>query len=238
MTDWPIPAEDRVLRALEPPPLSAGFADRMMARLPGENRTWSSRPSARAGWQRLSRPLIAGVGLAVLSVGAAASGLLGKDIRNMPVIAQIAQTVAPDPKPTISAKVAEKPVPAPVPAKVPEIVNAEPLKTPRELRAERIVDRLEHRAERRAALGLPPRDPQARRAIRRQLAAMPPAERRALVKEVREERLERMTPEQRERWEAWRERRRALRDLGRDGLQGGPLVVPETADPPAPTPTP
>jgi hypothetical protein len=243
MTDFSS-REDRLLRALDPPPLSAGFADRVMAGLPrGGTQARATGRDRRGGWRRISRPLLAGVGFAVLSVGAAASGLLGTRIQNMPVIASIAESVAPEPKPAPKpVQVAAKPKTS-AQAKTPEIVNAEPLATPREAwreeRAERIVDRLERRAERRKEMGLPPRDPQARRAIRRQLAAMPTAERRALVQEIRKERLERMTPEQRERWEAWRERRHTLRDMGRDGLQGGPLIVPESADPPeTPTPTP
>lgn len=86
-------AEARMLDRFAPPPLSPGFADRIMARLPHEAVTVPRRRDPRGGWRRGRIALIAGVGSALLSVGAAASGILGVTVQNMPVITTIADAV-------------------------------------------------------------------------------------------------------------------------------------------------
>ena len=82
--------EMRMLDRFAPPPLPAGFADRVLTKLPTETVSPPRRRDPRGGWRRGRVALIAGVGSALLSVGAAAAGLLGVTVQNMPVITSIA----------------------------------------------------------------------------------------------------------------------------------------------------
>lgn len=202
MTGWPNAAEDRLLRSIAPPPLSAGFADRVLAALPADGAPLPPlRPARdrRGAWRRPRTWLIGGIAAGLLSVGAAAAGLLGGRIQNLPVIATIAQAVTPmapvPAKPKL--RLAEKPKPAVPPNAQPaaaEPVAALPVtrhELQREVIAQRIADRIERRQARRAAMGLPSGDPHMRRALRQRLQQVPPAERAALIARVRDIRQER-----------------------------------------------
>ncbi len=103
MTERFSDAEARLLDRFGPPPLAPGFADRVTARLPSDTALVPKRRSARGGWRRGRIALVAGVGSTLLSVGAAAAGLLGARVQNMPVITTIATAVdAPRATPVVA----------------------------------------------------------------------------------------------------------------------------------------
>ena len=245
MSSWPNPAEDAALRSVSPPPLSGDFADRVLARLearsegPPEARPLRDR---RGEWKRGRVILISGVAAGLLSVGAAASNLFGVLIRNVPVVGTWVEAVAPTkPKPKLVKEraphaptgVASKPVPVaePVAAVSPEpALPPLPREVRREAAAERIAQALDRRDQRRRENGLPPKPPRLNPQMRERLKFLPPEERRALVRRVRDLRTEaaiargesppppvrlqprQLTPEQRERRREWRERTRAMRE--------------------------
>jgi hypothetical protein len=93
MTDAFSEAEARILDRFAPPPLAPGFADRVVTRLPFDAVPLPRRGDPRGGWRRGRVALLAGIGGALLSVGAAAAGLLGARLQNMPVITTIATVV-------------------------------------------------------------------------------------------------------------------------------------------------
>ncbi len=207
-------AEHAALRAVEPPPLSLDFTDRVMARLndPRDPSTALRAPRGdrRGRWRRTGIVLMSGVVAGLLSVGAAASGLLGTSIQSLPVVSFVVQKLTPKrPKPLKIAHKTAKLVPvktvvvaqAAVPPPASDAASAsDPSPLPlrprivrREARVERIAARIERRAERRRLLGLPtkPRAPEAKVRLRNQLRQLPPQERRALWQRVRELRRER-----------------------------------------------
>jgi len=236
---FPDTHEDRLLRAVEPPPVSGGFADRVMAALPAIEPTRSAPRDRRGPWLRKRKIVIASVAAGLLSVGAAAAaGLLGGRMQRLPVIATIAEAV--NPRPVVAPKIiAKRPTTVTPPAKKDASVSVlTELDARREMAAQRIADRIARREAWRAARGLPPVDPGIRRVAQARLEQLPPGERRALVERVQairneraasgadetplpetrverrqrwRERLKPLSPEERERLREWRERRRAIR---------------------------
>lgn len=203
------------------PPLSGNFADRVMAKaIEGDDiaalpPVVPPRSTARRGlWTRGRRMMIGAASLSLISAGAAATGVFGDAAKNVPVIGPLIAIVAPnpDPKPKVIAAPKPKPAPAaPAPAPLPVVVEeappievAEP--TPREvippyvrrqIRREMIAQRLVDQIERNEALGITP-TPEQRALIAERLAQLPPGQRLALIKRVREIRRERqaaITPE-------------------------------------------
>lgn len=243
-------ATARALDRLTVPPLSPGFADRIVAA--ASTRTAADalpmpvapRGAARRGaWARGRRVLIGVAAFGLMSAGAAATGVFGDVAKNVPVIGPLIASVAPKPKPVAVAKPklakVAKPVPPPVavaPPVEPAAPSPETVTSPRErraLRREFVAQRLVDRIERREALGLE-LTPAERARFAERLAKLPPRQRLALIKRVREIRRERnadlppaemtspppraiplLTPEQRQqlredrirRREAWRLRR-------------------------------
>ena len=213
MTDWLTPSEDAALRSVDAPPLSADFSDRVMAQLDARLRAKPEARSAadrRGPWKRGRVILISGLAAGLLSVGAAASGLFGISIRNMPVVGVFVERLSPAkpvlaaakpiPKPAVSTPKAQLSA-APIAEPVASVSDQPPLGLPgmrRELRrevvAQRIVDRMQQRDERRQALGLPSRPQAMAPKMRERLRALPLDERRALLQRVREIRAERLIP--------------------------------------------
>ncbi len=150
--------EAAMLGRFVPPPLAPGFADRVTARLPSEGVIVPKRRDPRGGWRRGRIALVAGVGSALLSVGAAASGILGITVQNMPVIATIAAAVdAPRAKPVA---VDPKPVRAALARPKPEVRGQTGERAPPPLvqtqlpEATRLAEQIEARMKRRDARGL------------------------------------------------------------------------------------
>lgn len=219
------PALAAALDRFAPPPMRAGFADRVteaaLARAPSTPQP-PLRRSGRGRWTRTRMTLVGVATFGLVSAAAAASGVFGPITRETPVIGRIIASVAPSviakpkPKPVQLAKA--KPRPAEGAKSVaampkPALPSAEPpLTDVQEARAQRIADRLEQRAERRKERGLPPR-PIPRWKIKQALKDIPPEERRATIKRARELRREAkglppVTDEQRlskraERQEKW-----------------------------------
>jgi hypothetical protein len=210
MTDWLNPAQDAALRRPEPPPLSRDFAANVMARLPAAA---APLPQPNGGrirrrpWQRARNAAVAVAAVGLISISAAASGLFGVTVRNMPVISSLAERIAPKPhiaKPPkadparpalIKAARPDRAAPVSVPTVEPASLAEPALKLNPEIRreafAERIVERMERRAVRRAMRGLPPaRHPLPPR-LREKLRAMAPEDRQALMSRVREMRRQR-----------------------------------------------
>ena len=108
------PAMAAALDRLTPPPISLDFADRVMA----QTEAGSPLPpviapsdTRRSRWVR-GRNIVLGVaGFSLLSATAAAAGLLGKSAQSLPVIAQIADRIAPQPKTRPVVRKAEQPNP-------------------------------------------------------------------------------------------------------------------------------
>ena len=196
------PAMAAALDSLSPPAMSADFAERVMAvamTKPALLPNAAPRRTRRSRWARGRNMVFGLAGFSLLSAAAAASGLLGKSVQSLPVIAQIAEriTAAPEPRP--------KPRPVPrktEPVSVPEqpvASEAEPAITAlpverdevrRELIARRIAQRIDERMAERGAM----RDGQGRLPIppqmRERLRQLSPEERRALLERVREIRRE------------------------------------------------
>ncbi len=149
-------AEARMLDSFGPPPLAPGFADRVTARLSADILPPAKRRDPRGSWRRGRVALFAAVGGTLLSVGAAAAGLLGARMQSMPVITTIAEAVdapraAPTPAPTAQRNGAlAKSAAAATGGNV-----AAPIVPPTQQNdAELLADRIEARMKRRDALGL------------------------------------------------------------------------------------
>ncbi len=209
MTDYD-PAMAAALDQLQPPPISLDFADRVMAATqsaPVPPPVVAPRP-ARRGWARKRNWAMGVAGLSLLSAAAAASGVLGESLQNLPVISVIAAQIAPKPKvkpklvtpPKPTPEVAKKPepvataipvieAPAPVIAQLP--VSREEVR--REIVAQAIANRIAKREALRKARGqqsLPMHMPPA---ARERLAQMPPDERKMLIERIRQIRQEQMS---------------------------------------------
>lgn len=232
------------------PPLSAGFADRVVAAATGPAKpiplAVPSRRDRRGGWVRGHRVVIGAVAFGLMSAAAAATAIFGDVARTMPVIGPLIASIAPartEPK-------AKKPIgvkPAVAKADEPQaraVADAPPIETPlavlperreirREFVAQKIAARLERRAEVRAELGLPPKPPRLARVLP-VLRRLPPDERAALVERVRE-----IRQEQREQGVRAPERELLVPDrvpeiAPRAGLPSAPVsdvAVPAGADP-------
>jgi hypothetical protein len=219
MTD-PNPIDGATARALDRydvPPLSPGFAGRVVAKaLSGEAiaplpPVTEPRRSGRTVWARGRRVVIGVAAFSLMSAAAAATGVFGDAAKNVPVIGPLIAIVAPAPKP--KAVVTPKPKPAPAAPKLvpPPIVDEEPPievadPTPvevippqvrRQIRREMIAQRVVDQIERNEALGITP-TPEQRAQFAERLAKIPPAQRLGLIKRIRDIRRERqaaVTPE-------------------------------------------
>ena len=188
------------------PPLSQGFADRVVAAathpanaLPVAAPT---RRDRRGGWVRGHRVIVGAFAFGLMSAAAAATAIFGDVARTMPLIGPLIASIAPE-KPAIRAnkvKTVKPPVVREAQTEQAELADPPSLEAPplvvqerRELRrefvAQKIAFRLEHRAEVRAELGLPPRPVRPAR-ILTVLRRLPPVERAAIVERVREIRQE------------------------------------------------
>ena len=216
----PNPINDLTARALDRynvPPLSAAFADRLVAKaLVGDTLETlppltERRRERRGVWARGRRIVIGVAAFSLMSAAAAATGVFGDAAKNVPVIGPLIAIVAPAPKP--KAIVAPKPKPAPVAPKLapPPIVIEEPViqiaepttgevippRVRRQIRREMIAQRVVDQIERNEALGIKP-TPEERAKFAERLAKLPPGQRLALIKRVRDIRRERqaaITPE-------------------------------------------
>jgi hypothetical protein len=249
MADWLNSAQDAAMKAVSVPPMTAGFADRVIAALPAALDPLPTARPARdrrglwGGWRkRASIGLIAVTGAGLVSM-AAASTLFGVPIRNMPVVGTFVEQVAPKPKPTTQlvkpkakqqdqalrlAPVA-KPVVVEMPMELrPPVISRKDLQ--REVVAQRIADHIAKVQAKRRELGLPPGRPKLTPRMRERLEAMSPEERRALVKRVGELRIDQgplgaqLTPEERAArkaiWEQMTpEQRQAIRQKRREQLR-------------------
>lgn len=232
------PTEKAALDRFAVPPLSAGFADRVVAAsadrpVPDMSASPWQRRSGRRSWRRASI-IGGGIALSLLSAAAAATGYLGEPVRQAvreaPVIGPIIARVAPVKADPVRIAKAPKAVPAAKPA---QAATADPVDMQRAESAQRIVDRIkEVRKERREA-GLPARlTPRERREVWRSL---PPEDRKAVADRVRELRQESraawpsMSSEERaaaienrralrqQRRQMWMDRRRAAENAPREG---------------------
>jgi hypothetical protein len=147
----------------------------------------------------------------LMSAAAAATGVFGDAAKDVPVIGPLIAIVAPAPKP--KAIVAPKPKPAPAAPKLvtpptvaeesptqvaePTLGEVIPPKVRRQIRREMIAQRVVDQIERNEALGITP-TPEQRAQFAERLAKIPPAQRLALIKRIRDIRRERQaaaTPE-------------------------------------------
>lgn len=208
------PTTARALDCFTVPPLSDGFADRVMAgvmaspslldsALPELPTLAATRRNPRGGWRRSGIILAGMAAFSLVSAAAAATGIFGDNIRSTvratPVLGTIIASVAPE-RPKLAHKVKPARVVAPVIiappiVTIPEIAPVEVMMPPpadlrNERIAQRIATRLERRADRRAALGLPPR-PLRKGLIARKLRHLPPEERAKIRQRIREIRAER-----------------------------------------------
>lgn len=215
----PNPIDSATARALDRysvPPLPADFADRLVAKalkVEGVEALPSMRRPRRLrrAWVRGRRLVIGVAALSLMSAGAAATGVFGEAAKNVPVIGPLIAIVAPAPKPKAIAAPKVKTVPAaPKIAPPPVVVDAQPIEvaepTPgevlppalrRQIRREMIAQRVVDQIERNEALGITP-SPEQRAQFAERLAKLPPGQRLALIKRVREIRRERQatsTPE-------------------------------------------
>ena len=214
----PSPIDGATARALDRydvPPLSASFADRLMAKaIEGDDiaalpPVVPLRSLTRRGlWTRGRRMMIGAAALSLISAGAAATGVFGDAVKNVPVIGPLIAIVAPKPDPKPKAIVAPKPKPAPAAPKLasppvigeeaPPIEVAEPTQGQvipayirRQIRREIIAQRVVDQIERNEALGVTP-TPEQRALFAERFAQLPPGQRLALIKRVREIRRERL----------------------------------------------
>lgn len=270
------PVTARALDRFAVPPLSPDFADRVVAKALARTEADAlppvvpARHAARRGvWARGRRVLIGVTAFSLMSAAAAATGVFGDAAKNVPVIGTLIASVAPAPKPKPPVKAKPKPAaPALVAASpattadAPTIGAAEPnadtLLPPtlrRQIRREVVAQRLVDRIERAEALGIKP-TPQQRARMAERLAAMPPQQRVALIRRVREIRRERqiatgeggavqpqaplLSAEERrqfrEEWQRLREERRQRR-LQRQAAGGGG-VASGGEEPATPAPAP
>ena len=215
------PINDATARALDRynvPPLSTSFADRLVAKaLAGDEIVAlppivpPRSPARRGVWARGRKVVIGVAAFSLMSAGAAATGVFGDAAKNVPVIGPLIAIVAPAPKPKAivaptpkPASVAPKLVPPPVvveetPIEVAQPTSGEilPPRVRRQIRREMIAQRVVDQIERNEALGITP-TPEERAKFAERLANLPPGQRLALIKRVREIRRERqaaVTPE-------------------------------------------
>ncbi len=192
------------------PPLSDGFAERVLARTQGRVPIVTpvlTRRDRRGGWARARTVLLSFSALSLISAGAAATGMFGDVAKNVPVLGTLIARVAPAPKRITPAPaklaVAAKPAPVrlapivPAVADAPPIEIASPVLTFREERrdirrnfrkefiARRIVERMDERRAARRAAGLPPQSMPPRAFIQR-WRMLPQEERFAIRQRVRE----------------------------------------------------
>jgi hypothetical protein len=210
----PNPIDGATARALDRysvPPLSNSFADRLVAKaLEGDEIAAlppivpARSPARRGVWARGRRVVIGVAAFSLMSAGAAATGVFGDAAKNVPVIGPLIAIVAPAPKPkTIvapkpkPAPAAPKLVPPPVVVEEPPVEVAEPIagevlppRVRRQIRREMIAQRVVDQIERNEALGITP-TAEDRAKFAERLAQLPPGQRLALIKRVREIRRER-----------------------------------------------
>ena len=209
----PNPIDGATARALDRysvPPLSNSFADRLVAKaLEGDEIAAlppivPARSATRRGvWARGRRVVIGVTAFSLMSAAAAATGVFGDAAKNVPVIGPLIAIVAPTPKP--KAIVAPKPQPAPAAPKLtpppvveePSIEVAQPTpgevlppRVRRQIRRELIAQRVVDQIERNEALGIKP-TAEERAKFAERLAKLPPGQRLALIKRVRDIRRER-----------------------------------------------
>lgn len=188
------------------PPLSQGFADRVVAvathpeaPLPVAVPT---RRDRRGGWVRCHRVIVGALAFGLMSAAAAATAIFGDVARTMPVIGPLIASIAPEKteprikktvsikSPIVSEDQTQKAAPGDPPSvETPPLAREERRELRREFVAQKIVSRLERRAEVREELGLPPRPVRPARVLP-VLRRLPPAERAAIVERVREIRQE------------------------------------------------
>jgi hypothetical protein len=205
-------ATARALDRYDVPPLSPGFADRLVAKaLAGESvdalpPVTAPRRGRRGVWARGRRVVIGVAAFSLMSAAAAATGVFGDAAKNVPVIGPLIAIVAPKPKPAAIAAPKPKPkpapaapklVPPPVIAQEPPIEVAEPTpgevlppRVRRQIRRELVAQRVVDQIERNEALGITP-TPEQRAKFAERLAKIPPAQRLALIKRIRDIRRER-----------------------------------------------
>jgi hypothetical protein len=217
----PNPIDGATARALDRydvPPLPASFADRLVAKaLEGDDIAAlppivpPRSPARRGVWARGRRVVIGVAAFSLMSAGAAATGVFGDAAKNVPVIGPLIAIVAPAPKP--KAIVTPKPKPAPAAPKLvppPVVIEQPPIEVAqptvgeimpprvrRQIRREMIAQRVVDQIERNETLGIKP-TPEERARFAERLAKLPPGQRLALIKRVREIRRERqaaITPE-------------------------------------------
>jgi hypothetical protein len=214
----PNPIDGATARALDRysvPPLSSGFADRLVAKaLAGESiaplpPVTEPRRERRGVWARGRKVVIGVAAFSLMSAAAAATGVFGDAAKNVPVIGPLIAIVAPAPKP--KAIVTPKPKPAapapklvapPVVADEPPLDVAQPTqgeimspRVRRQIKREFVAQRFVDQIERYEMLGIKP-PPEQRAKFAERLENMPPAQRLALVKRIREIRRERLAANQ------------------------------------------
>ncbi len=195
------------LGTLQPPPLSPDFAGRVVAAALDRAPSLASSPT-----RRVRRPWMRrGIGAAsvtlcgLLGAAAAATGVFGERIQQMPVISVIAERIEAQRAPRLLVKAAPDRVvakPSPVPEVKPvEVPNAlPPHRQEATVHETRIAERLERINSRRAAAGRPPID---RQDVERRIA-----DRKARV----ERRIATLPPKRQERVRAVLAERAALRE--------------------------
>jgi hypothetical protein len=188
------------------PPLSGGFADRVMERAMGKPApimTSASRGDRRGRWAR-GRTILIGLGaFGLMSAAAATTGIFGDIAKNVPVLGPLIARVAPtkselEPKPVVVVHAAPLAKPVPRPPKpierLSKLVDVPPIEVApvplrahellrdarRERIANRIAEKLDQRRERRRVLGLPQK-PIRPMMVARRLQMLPPVERRATI---------------------------------------------------------
>jgi hypothetical protein len=208
-------ATARALDRLSVPPLPADFADRLVAKALGDGAVAAlppvalSRGERRGVWARGRRAIIGVAAFSLMSAAAAATGVFGDAAKNVPVIGPLIAIVAPASK--LKAITPPKPKPAPLAPKLvrpPVVVEAQPIEVAnpsvgeimsprlrRQIRGEMVAQRLVDQIERRDALGITP-TPEQRAKLAERLARIPPGQRIALIKRVREIRQERQAANQ------------------------------------------
>jgi hypothetical protein len=164
---------DQLLDELEPPPLSAGFGDAVMARIAAADAPALPplpRRGGRSGWSWGRRTLAGAAAFGLVSAAAATTGILGHQVRDLPVIGRVIASIAPaakpKPKPSYATEAAAVVSGAPAPeAETPQFALPPPpiaMHERRDAIAARFPimrERIERRVEaRREALALPPRD--------------------------------------------------------------------------------
>jgi hypothetical protein len=117
---------DQLLDELDPPPLSAGFGDTVMARIAAADAPALPplpRRSGRGGWSWGRRTLVGVAAFGLVGAAAATTGVFGERIVDLPVIGRVIASIAPAPKPSPAAMPRIKPA-------APAIVNAPDASSP------------------------------------------------------------------------------------------------------------